>query len=164
MATDKKTTKKAEPTTKTEPAVPWIPPVWWKPDLLDKTSENPFGTMLLQHAYTKAQTVLNGHCVGILEDEEEEDEEGEVERRPHANFLKLLCDRVKATTIYATTPIFGRGATETWLIWSEGAMIVHVGLDEKVQIRLWTMNPQHYKDLTIMIGDHILPENVRQPV
>jgi len=112
--------------------------------------------MLVTHAIASGATVFTGNCRGVLEDD---GEEGAVQM-----FLKALSDKVGASAIFASGPIFGRGAYETWLLWAEGTIVVKVGTDNKITVSLATINQAQYVALGETIGRYLLPENVRSPV
>jgi hypothetical protein len=120
---------------------------WWEASQADPVR------MLLSYAETSGLTLYSGTCKGILEDPDGKDD-----------FLKSLCKEVKASTLYANGPIFGRGLYETWLVWPEGIIIIKLNTDEKIGIDVHTTDSGQHSKIKKIIGEHILPENVRQPV
>jgi hypothetical protein len=102
--------------------------------------------------------VYSGTCKGVLEDISE----GLVVAM--RKLLTELTIEVGGTPIYTSGPIFGRGESTTNLIWSDGSISLKVGIDSKVSILVSTTDGTKYEKLGKIIGDHLLPENVRQPV
>jgi hypothetical protein len=142
---------------KTPRPVPFKKPEWWNAfnlESLERYSDT--ARMLLDYAITSGQTVYSGSCKGVLEDAGEE----------HAfeEFVKALVDGVGGSTNFAHCPIFGRGETETWVLWANGSITIRVGLDKKITVSICTLSLESYQIVGGILGEYLLPENVRQPV
>jgi hypothetical protein len=136
---------------------PYEAPKWWD-STLGSDSLEPMTQMLVNHASTTGKLVYSGTCKGVLEDISE----GLVVAM--RKLLTELTVEVGGTPIYTSGPIFGRGENHTKLIWPDGAITLRVGVDSKVSILVSTTDGSKYEKLSKIIGDHLLPENVRQPV
>lgn len=131
-------------------------PSWWNPTYLSETGvvRGPVA-MLLAHAMASGSIVLTGSARGVLE---EDNEAGRKE------LLKDLLGASGGAIALSGGPILGRGKSETWIVWASGVVIVEIGLDEKVTVSVATTDEKPYVALGEVIGNHILPEHVRQPV
>lgn len=133
------------------------PPAWWDVELCENLETyEPTTKMLLEYAVCNGKVVWSGKCRGVLEYENDAKE--------FENFLKALSDAVSANAIFAKGPIFGRGPSETWLAWPDGVLTVKYGVDKKIDVSLATISGAQYKTLGRILGEYLLPENVRQPV
>jgi len=129
---------------------------WWAPGKLVLEEYGPAATMLVDHAVANNLTVFSGGCRGVLI--EESDEQGQ------EKLFEAIASITGARSPFADVPIFGRGTSETWLFWPEGAVKIHTGLDNKYDIRVVSTNRKTFEDVNKRLGDHLLPEFVRQPI
>lgn len=132
-------------------------PIWWNAlnlESLERYSDT--ARMILDHAVISGQTVYSGNCKGILEDADLED--------AFEDFVKALVDGIKGSASFAHCPIFGRGSTETWILWDNGSITIRVGLDKKVSVNVVILNLEDYSTVGRILGEYLIPENVRQPV
>jgi hypothetical protein len=144
---------------KTKPAKPvaFKKPGWWNAFNLEPLERYSATTkMVIEHAIESGQTVYSGSCKGVLEHADDQD--------GFEVFLKALVDGVNGNTYFAHCPIFGRGETETWICWDTGSLTIRVGLDRKISVHIATLSPEAHGVIGKILGEFILPENVRQPV
>jgi hypothetical protein len=144
-------------TLKTELKVATRRPEWWKTSLCGAVNQySPFGQMILEHGVDSDQVISSGYCKGNLEDGNTAE--------AYSAFLKALKAKIKGSAIFSRGPLFGNGESDTWLTWPKGAIMVHVGLNYKINIEMLSMDPTHHLQIADVIGEHILPGNVRKPV
>jgi len=142
---------------KTELKVATRKPEWWKTSLCGAVNQySPFGQMILEHGVNSDQVVSSGYCKGNLEDGNTAE--------AYSAFLKALKVKIKGSAIFSRGPLFGNGESDTWITWPKGAIAIHVGLNYKIAIEMLTMDPTQHLQIAELIGEHILPGNVRKPV
>lgn len=149
--------KPKNPAPRTELKLATRKPDWWRPSLCGAINQySPFGQMMLEHGVNSDQVVTSGYCQGNLED-------GNTPEGFSA-FLKALKVKIKGAAIFSRGPLFGHGESDTWVTWPKGAIAIHVGLNYKISIELMTLDPTQHLQIAELIGEHILPSNVRKPV
>lgn len=142
---------------KTELKIATRKPEWWKTSLCGAVNQySPFGQMILEHGVNSDQVVSSGYCKGNLEDGNTAE--------AYSAFLKELKAKIKGSAIFSRGPLFGNGESDTWITWPKGAIAIHVGLNYKITIEMLTMDPIQHLQIADVIGEHILPGNVRKPV
>jgi hypothetical protein len=115
----------------------------------------PLGQMILDHALTVNETVFAGSCRGILEDNDENGQKA---------LLEDLVTTTNAMTTLTEGPIFGRGTFDSWLTWDGGCITIQIGLDGKISAHVTCLNEELYMKIAEKLGEHLLPDHVRQPV
>lgn len=140
------------------PVRPKDPPAWWDADRLQGTLIDKLGItgrMLLDYAMVSDKTVFSGTCSGILENQEEEGQQ---------EFFSAITNATHGKVLITAAPIFGRGIYELLILWETGVAGVTIGLDGKVSVSLQDFDSESFKHVSALLGEHLLPENVRQPV
>jgi hypothetical protein len=144
-------------TPRTELKVANRKPEWWNAALCGSVGQySPFGQMILEHGVSSGQTVSSGFCKGHLEDGDSPES--------FVNFLKAIAKKVGAVTSFSRGSILGPGEQDTWISWPKGSISIHSGLDHKVTIEMMTLDQNQHAQLGQVIGDFIIPSNVRKPV
>jgi hypothetical protein len=134
-----------------------VPTSWWNSTKATIVGNlGPLGGMLLDQAMTSKATLYSGHCQGFLEHPDLE--EGK------KYLLEALVEKTGAHTPYTEGPIFGRGTFDTWLTWDTGAIQIKIGLDNKLSVTVSCLDENTYMLVADTLGEHILPDHVRQPV
>jgi len=132
---------------------------WWNPAQLVKGGTidkyGPLGQMILDHAIRTGGTVFAGSCRGILEDNDENGQKA---------LLTDLVELTAAGTTLTEGPIFGRGTFDSWVTWDGGAITIQIGLDGKITAHVACLDEKLYMDIAAKLGEHLLPDHVRQPV
>lgn len=132
-------------------------PSWWNALNLESMSRySDTARMILDHAVISGQTVYSGNCRGTLEDADLDN--------AFEDFVKVLVTSIEGCTSFAHCPVFGRGETETWVLWDKGSITIHVGIDKKVTVQVTTFSLENYTAVVDLFGQYLIPENVRQPV
>ena len=132
-------------------------PSWWNAlnlESMERYSDT--NRMILDHAIAAGQTVYSGSCRGTLVDADLED--------AFEDFVKELVVTVEGYVSFAHCPVFGRGETETWVLWDKGSITIRVGVDKKVSVQVTTLSLEGYTVVAELLGEFLLPENIRQPV
>jgi hypothetical protein len=130
-------------------------PAWWNTSLVKSEALDGPVAMMLSNAVSTDQTLMTGSARGLLE---EDDEKGQ------QDFLKALAKATNGKVVLSGGPIIGRGVFTTWMIWDAGVVIVEMGLDGKINVTAATTEEAPYLAVGEVIGEHLLPEHVRQPV
>lgn len=134
-----------------------VPTSWWNSTKATVVGNlGPLGGMLLDQAMASKATLYSGHCQGFLEHPDLE--EGK------KYLLEALVEKTGAHTPYTEGPIFGRGTFDTWLTWDTGAIQLKIGLDNKLSVTVSCLDESTYMLVADTLGEHILPDHVRQPV
>jgi hypothetical protein len=135
---------------------------WWNPALCGTVDYGPFTRMFLHYGVTSGQGVYSGYCKGVLQDASATGDF--IKSESFVEFLRELVRKIDGSTTFSRGPIFGRGESDTWISWPKGSIAIHVGLDYKIGIEVLTVDQNQHAQLGAVIGEYIIPGNVRKPV
>lgn len=113
--------------------------------------------MLMDFAAPNGLTVRSGHCKGTLIHPDNEETQ-------HTKFIVDLLDVTKGTVPFASVPVFGRGAAQTWVLWERGAVILTMTPGHRYEVVFYTYAEEDYIKIASTIGCYLHPIDVRNPI